>query len=688
MRTLNDRVVTSLLEQKGFDHTGKRLNNPPPTQVYLGRVENLPEPAGKVRTIAIADYWTQRVMSPVHKWMMNVLRYLPTDGTFNQDEALVSFVRRILITGEEVDSIDLKSATDLIPIELYRVLFKGIWPSHLVELWIALLTDRDFLVREDDDLVINSMRGRCVRYGRGQPMGTLSSWPSMALVHHALELYSATLAGYDASEFTDYRVLGDDNVTANSFVTHRYLEVTTALCVPTSRAKTLSGKLFIFASQAYLGSDNVSPLSLKEELRVKTYAQRLEMAVRAISRGWLAGGNTLPRFLRLMLSQKDYKSQVKCWARGVLGKVAQSAMVSAFGAFSRRLLDLLGIQGSGFTPFLNALAYKVEALAGDRGRHEKARRPDLRDLERSFALSIATTLMEQFRKELLRLELSSIRFGMWRDGIADTGCLPAAVYRRFESRRAGPELPGICLLPSGSSLPAVEIERKFKLRRGQFTEQLEVTRALDSSLWHVIEDSYEYLLGVATVDPSISDYDRMIVSEEEEWGGGMGGVSFDPSDPFGLGQGSPGALPPTATTVGGWRVGTPRLVTLVSEAKRTAQEVMDQLVRAESQDLGDPWDALTVLADLLVEVSKIPSFVSLNDWDAETPVADMLRDWVRRYMLYERVHRYLPWGENLFGEAPTESDYSHQPLTREETDHLLRDWAVDEVHTTTRVAPG
>jgi len=91
----------------------------------LGRLAFLPEAAGKVRTIAIVDYWTQRLMKPVHDWMASVLSVLPTDGTFDQEAALRTYV----LETKEVKchySIDLKAATDMIPIDLYHALFSGI----------------------------------------------------------------------------------------------------------------------------------------------------------------------------------------------------------------------------------------------------------------------------------------------------------------------------------------------------------------------------------------------------------------------------------------------------------------------------------------------------------------------------------------------------------------------------------
>lgn len=201
--------------------------------LITGKISLLREPAGKVRSVAIVDYWTQRLMYPVHKWMLEVLTTLPGDATFDQDGSVSSYARE---TGPDAKhwSIDLKSATDLIPTALYRELFAAIWGDEKADLWISLLTDRYFKA-PDDDLLVAGLAGKEVQYGRGQPMGTLSSWASMALVHHSLVLYSAWKASESLPrEFTAYRVLGDDLVIGSEKVAEQYLKVTYALHVPLS----------------------------------------------------------------------------------------------------------------------------------------------------------------------------------------------------------------------------------------------------------------------------------------------------------------------------------------------------------------------------------------------------------------------------------------------------------------------
>ena len=47
-----------------------------------GRLGQSVEGGGKRRIFAIGNYVNQRLLKPVHDWLMSVLRLIPMDGTF------------------------------------------------------------------------------------------------------------------------------------------------------------------------------------------------------------------------------------------------------------------------------------------------------------------------------------------------------------------------------------------------------------------------------------------------------------------------------------------------------------------------------------------------------------------------------------------------------------------------------
>lgn len=297
----------------------------------LGKLVCLVEPAGKVRTIAMVDSWTQRVMKPVHDWLMEILRCLPTDGTFAQEESVQSFADQF--GKSKVWSVDLKSATDLIPCLMYETVLEGILDPITVKLWKRLLQERLFKLPARKLITREVAKLGSVKYRRGLPMGAMTHWASMALTHHAIVLFSAYKAGIkNLHAFEAYRVLGDDVAIGNEPTAVSYNVNCQGFQIPVSTNKTLAGRLFIFASQAFLEGTNVTPMTLSEELSIQTPAQRLERSLRAVQRGWLDWCDRSPAgLLRLMLGFPLWRSNMKSVSRlGKLSLPARAALATAF----------------------------------------------------------------------------------------------------------------------------------------------------------------------------------------------------------------------------------------------------------------------------------------------------------------------------------------------------------------------
>jgi hypothetical protein len=251
----------------------------------LGRLHAIPEPAGKVRVVAICDYWTQAALKPVHDYLFDILKRIPNDGTFDQQGRTLEYFQKGLSPHW---SFDLKAATDTIPLALYKeclgpllrrkeeTIDKGIARAGL---WARILTDRDFLLPDSSGFV---------RYNTGQPMGALSSWASMALVHHSLVQFAHWRATRSRKWFQNYLVLGDDiDISTSIAVSDGYKEVCSAFHIIIGLLKSLWSKknVFEFANQRFCPDGNISPISLKEELSsTHSWATRLEYAKRILTR--------------------------------------------------------------------------------------------------------------------------------------------------------------------------------------------------------------------------------------------------------------------------------------------------------------------------------------------------------------------------------------------------------------------
>lgn len=282
------------------------------TQEYtLSKLTALIEPAGKVRVVAMVDSWTQECLQPLHSWMEKILMRISEDATFDQNGRLLRYLKKGI---KENFCYDLKSATDKLPRLIYSLLFSASpMGPRTTKAWLNLLVDRPFhlsqgfidLVEGEDSesqrVVLQRLhhqRVDPVRYGTGQPMGALSSWPSMALVHHFIVQFCAhTLQRANARGriekhiwFKDYVILGDDIVIGNPEVARNYKDLMKNIQVAIGLGKsfvTTSG-LVNFANQTYIGLEPLSGISLREVCGIDSLAGALEFGRKAILRKFFA----------------------------------------------------------------------------------------------------------------------------------------------------------------------------------------------------------------------------------------------------------------------------------------------------------------------------------------------------------------------------------------------------------------
>jgi len=139
------------------------------TKQSIRRLSYFSDKEGKTRVIAIMDYWTQSVLKPLHEHINKLLKCISTDCTFNQNHF------QSCLTHGPYHSLDLKSATDRMPVVIQQYVVKHIIGDPRSEAWTRVLTNWEF-----------DVDGGTVLYKAGQPMGAYSSWPVMALTHHVL----------------------------------------------------------------------------------------------------------------------------------------------------------------------------------------------------------------------------------------------------------------------------------------------------------------------------------------------------------------------------------------------------------------------------------------------------------------------------------------------------------------------
>lgn len=190
----------------------------------LGRLTKLYEAAGKVRVVAITDWWTQCLLRPLHQAIFDNLKSLRMDATFDQTGGLKRLLE--ICRGRPMYSFDLSAATDRLPVATQEQILSTLGLSWAAS-WRALLTKRPWYLGRSP-----------IMYAVGQPMGAYSSWAMLALTHHVIVQVAASRVGWSVV-FPYYCVLGDDVVIADAGVAEAYRSLMTALGVPINMSKSL-----------------------------------------------------------------------------------------------------------------------------------------------------------------------------------------------------------------------------------------------------------------------------------------------------------------------------------------------------------------------------------------------------------------------------------------------------------------
>jgi hypothetical protein len=206
------------------------------------------EKSGKLRLIAMPDYYTQYAMQPIGDWLFSVLKALPTDYTYNQYGAISKIVQW-QSENRTVFSFDQSSCTDLFPIDMQCLLLEKRFNKPLSEAVRTVLVDREWDVTYPKTLVSKKLK-----WAVGQPLGVYSSWPLMAVTHHMLVQFASWRTTQNKQlwkPFEDYAICGDDIVIGSTNVASSYLKL----------VKTLGMKINLMKSYISGGNTRRIPTS-------------------------------------------------------------------------------------------------------------------------------------------------------------------------------------------------------------------------------------------------------------------------------------------------------------------------------------------------------------------------------------------------------------------------------------------
>jgi len=298
----------------------------------LGKLGFIPEPAAKIRVVAMCDSLTQMLLRPLHDAVFEILKRIPQDGTFDQEKPARNMGKLMAASGLKCYwSYDLSAATDRFPVSLQQA-FLGLLIGPRVALhWRKLLTFRKFSVPRwtEAGRPVPVGTERQVHYAVGQPMGAYTSWAVFALTHHLLVQFAAYQATGRLKWFELYALLGDDVVIGDRDTARAYLLLLRAIGVEVGLAKSLISEAatFEFAKRTFRVRDDGSLVDIG-----------------GISLDAIGAAITDPSVLEALLLQTNaisVREALRISARILgYGFRARSALGSAFSSMNSRLMGL------------------------------------------------------------------------------------------------------------------------------------------------------------------------------------------------------------------------------------------------------------------------------------------------------------------------------------------------------------
>lgn len=202
-------------------------------KLHLGRLSIVKDVAGKSRVVGITNYWIQVSLKPLHDSILELLKKVPTDGTYGQEEVITNLFK----SQKEhclYSSYDLSAATDRLPLEVQKDILSMFIGKMKSDLWAEILNIPFYY------------KGEYIKYSVGQPMGAYSSWAMLALTHHVLV---ASL--FEKDEEMRYAVLGDDMAIIHT-KGDMYVRLMTSLGVKISLSKSIIKSNYIeFAKKLF-----------------------------------------------------------------------------------------------------------------------------------------------------------------------------------------------------------------------------------------------------------------------------------------------------------------------------------------------------------------------------------------------------------------------------------------------------
>jgi hypothetical protein len=171
---------------------------------FVGRLDFLQKPGGKLRSVANINRFVNYTMAPYAKALEDVFYSFPQVSVKDQHDGL-RWAQLQLRLGEELTSLDLSAATDTLDYRVFTRALKRDFPGKtgVLEEYATYFEELSSLPLWCDG--VNSP----VQFKTGQPLGMKGSFQTLTAMNLCAGLMACKKLGL---EFGPFRVVGDDFV--------------------------------------------------------------------------------------------------------------------------------------------------------------------------------------------------------------------------------------------------------------------------------------------------------------------------------------------------------------------------------------------------------------------------------------------------------------------------------------------
>jgi len=199
---------------------------------FISRLVFISEGGGKTRGVTPVNYHVQGVLRPFHDCVMELLRRIPMDCSFDEAKGVKALIGWTSDRVSEPSGFDASDYTDVLSRDIQSRVVKHFFGSDVAKFWKALMAIPVYMGKEHGER----------SFSVGAPMGIYGLWPVAALTHHVVCQISALRAGLRRSGelYRLYFLRGDDVLSKEkAFMEHHRSIMQDELGIKVSEQKTI-----------------------------------------------------------------------------------------------------------------------------------------------------------------------------------------------------------------------------------------------------------------------------------------------------------------------------------------------------------------------------------------------------------------------------------------------------------------